>query len=99
MSERFKKEESPAPESLEDQKYKELRAVMDDEDRIMKEIDDVLASTPDRAEAEKIVLENYALAMDKAMKKSGEALKAWLDAMRESRERERKELDDMMEKP
>ena len=29
------------------------------------------------------------------MKKSGEALKAWLDAIKESSEREKKELDDM----
>ena len=33
--------------------------------------------------------------MDEAMKKSGEALRAWLDAMREAGEREKKELDDM----
>lgn len=84
MSEQFKEEKSPTPESLEDQKHKELQAAMDEEDRIMKEIDGVLASTPDRAEAEKIVLEKWAPLMDEAMKKSGETLKAWLDAMKES---------------
>lgn len=95
MSEQFKGEKGPTPESLEDQKHKELQVAMDEEDRIMKEIDDVLASTPDRAEAEKIVLEKHASLMDAAMKKSGEALNAWLDEMRESGERERKELGDM----
>lgn len=37
----------------------------------------------------------YAPLMDEAMKKSSEALKMWLDTMREVSERERKELDDM----
>ena len=83
------------PENLEDQEYRELQEAMDEEDRIMREIDNVLASTPDRAEAEKIVLERWAPLMDEAMRKSGEALKAWLDTMREAGERERKELDDM----
>jgi len=33
--------------------------------------------------------------MNEAMKESGEALRAWLDTMREVGERERKEPDDM----
>ena len=92
MTEKFKREQYPSPENLEDQKYKELQAVMDEEDRIMKEIDDVLTSTQDRAGAEKIVLEKYAPLMDEAIKKSGEALRAWLDFIRESSEREKKNL-------
>jgi len=95
MSEKFKGEKGPVPENLEDQKHRELREAMDEEDRIMREIDNVFASMPDRAEAEKIVLENWAPLMDEAMKKSGEALKAWLETMRETSEREKKELDDM----
>lgn len=95
MTEKFKREECPSPENLEDQKYKELQAAMDEGDRVMAEIDKVLASTPDRAEAEKVVLEKWAPLMDEAMKKSGEALKAWLDFIRESSEREEKEFDDM----
>lgn len=95
MSEKFKGEKGLAPENLEDQKHRELQEAMDERDRIMKEIDDVLASAPDRAEAEKIVLEKWAPLMDEAMKKSGEALKAWLDTMREAGEHERKELDNI----
>ncbi len=89
------KEAKSSPENLEDQKHRELQETMNEEDRVMAEIDKVLASTPDRAEAEKIVLGKWAPLMDEAMKKSGEALKAWLDTMREAGERERKELDDM----
>lgn len=95
MSEQFSGEKGPTPENLEDQKHQELQAAMDEEDRVMAEIDKVFVSTPDRAEAEKIVLENWAPLMGEAMKKSGEALEAWLDVMREASERERKELDDM----
>jgi len=60
MSEQFKGEKGPAPENLEDQKHRELREAMDKEDDIMRKIDKVLASTPDRSEAEKIVLEELA---------------------------------------
>ena len=95
MSEKFREEKGPAPENLEDQKHRELQEAMDEEDRVMAEIDKVLAGTPNRAEAEKIVLEQWAPLMDEAMRKSGEALKAWLDAMRKAGEHERKELDDM----
>lgn len=86
MNEQLKREKGPAPENLDDQKYRELQVTMDEEDRVMEEIDNVLVSTPDRDEAEKIVLEKWAPLMDKAMKKSGEALKAWLDAIKESSE-------------
>ena len=82
MSERF----DGKTENLEDQKHRELQSAMDEEDRIMKEIDNILASTPDKSEAEKIVLEKLAPLMDEAMKKSKEALKAWLDTMKEAGE-------------
>lgn len=89
------KEVKSSPESLEDQKHRELQEAMEKEDRIMREIDKILVSTQNRAEAEKIVLEKWAPLMDEAMKKSNEAFKAWLDTMRETGERDRKELDDV----
>ena len=95
MSEQFSGEKGPTPENLEDQKHRELQAAMDEEYRVMAEIDKVFANTPDRAEAEKIVLEKLALLMDEVMKKSDEALKVWLDTMREAGEHKRKEIDDM----
>lgn len=95
MNGQFKRETDPPPENLENQKYEELQAAMNEERRIMKEIDDVLASTPDRAEAEKLVLEKWAPLMEEAIKKSSEALKEWLDFIRKTSEREQKELDDM----
>jgi len=88
MPEKFEGEKNKTPESIEDQKYHELQEAMDEEERIMREIDNVLASTSDRAGAEKIVLEKWAPLMDEAMKKSHEALKAWLGTMQEGEEQE-----------
>jgi len=88
MAEQFKGETGPAPEKLEDQKYAALQAAMDEEDRIMKEIDNVFAATPNREEAEKIILEKYAPQMDEAMKKSREALNEWLSTIEKSEKEE-----------
>ena len=77
MSEQFKGERGPKI-----QKYTVLQEAMNKEDRIMKEIDNVLTTTSDREEAEKIVLERYAPQMDEAMKKSRQALDEWLEAIR-----------------
>lgn len=88
MNEQFKGEKGPAPENLEDQKYAALQVAMDEEDRIMKEIDNVFTTTSDRAEAEKIVLEKYASQMDEAMKKSRQSLDEWLRAIEEAHEKE-----------
>lgn len=82
------REKNPAPESPEDQKYREFQLAMDEEDRVMAEINKVIAETSNRVEAEKIVLEELAPLMDKAIKKSGEALRSWLDAMRKNHESE-----------
>ncbi len=71
------------PESLEDQKQEKLQQAVDEEGSILREIDNVFASTPDREEAERIVLKKWAPLMDEAIAKSGEAFKAWLDSMRE----------------
>lgn len=95
MSEQYKGEKGSTPESLEDQKYRELQEAMDEESDIMRELDYVFTDMPDRAEAKKIVLEKWGPLMDEALKKSSEALKAWLNTMQEAGEREIKELDDM----
>lgn len=87
MSEKLKKEIGPIPEQLEDQKYKAFQEAMDEEDRIIKEIDNVLKTMP-KEEAEKIVLENYAPLMDEAMQRSKRALQEWLDLMDKSHKQE-----------
>mgnify|MGYP001562450790 len=94
MNEQFGGEKGPASENLEDQKYRELQVAHDEEDRVMAEINKVFDGAPDRAEAEKIVVGKWAPLLEQAMKKSGEALKAWLDAVREAGEREMSEIRD-----
>jgi len=77
MAEQNRGEGEQTPESLESQKYAALLATLDEEDRIMKEIDQVFVTTTDRLEAEKFILENLAPKMDKAMKAMGEAFREW----------------------
>ncbi len=83
MKESFKirDKKSSAPENLEDQKHAAFQMAMDEEERIRKEIDNVLTTTSDRKETEKIILQKYAPLMDEAMKKSRQALQEWLDSI------------------
>jgi chloramphenicol 3-O-phosphotransferase len=48
----------------------------------MAEITQVLDSTPDRAEAEKIVVVKYAPMMDEAMRESKRCLNEWLETIK-----------------
>ena len=84
-----------SPENLEDQKYRELQEATEEQNRIMREIEKVLASTPDKDEAEKIIIEKWAPLMDEATKKLGEASTTWFNAIHKTSKRERKEIDDM----
>lgn len=89
MSEKFKGEKAYSPEGNESIKeevvlYKKLQAVMAEKDRIMAEIDKVFESTPDRDEAEKIILEKLAPLMDELVKESSKLTKQWLETMRVS---------------
>ena len=72
---------------------KELEESMDEQDRIMSEINKIYESTPDRNEAEKIILEKLAPLMDEAVKKSSELTIQWIEAMRKSQEQFEKGLD------
>jgi hypothetical protein len=78
MTEKNINETGPAQESLENQKYKEFQTAQDEEASIMEEINKVFATTPNREDAEKIVLETLAPKMDEAIKKSKQALDSWL---------------------
>ncbi|MFH2097332.1 MAG: hypothetical protein ABII24_02185 [bacterium] len=91
MNEQFKGENIPPSETnraKEDEArlHNALREAMDEEDGIMAEMDKVFESTPDRGEAEKIILEKWAPLMDAAVKKSSELTTQWLEAMKKSQE-------------
>lgn len=87
MREQLKREKCPLREAIEDLKYKAFQEAMDEEDRVIKEIDNVLKTMP-REEAEKIVFEKYALLMDEAMQRSKRALQEWHDSIDESHKQE-----------
>jgi hypothetical protein len=69
-------------ENEETRLYGEVQAATEEVDRILAEIDKVFASTEDRDQAEKIVLEKWAPLMDAASKKVSELTKQWLAAMK-----------------
>ena len=99
MSEQFKGENIPSLESKgaieeEARLHKESQEAMDEVDRIMAEMDKIFESTPDRGEAEKIILKKWAPLMDEAVKKSSELTKQWLEAMDKSQQEYEKGLEE-----
>ncbi|MCK4553803.1 hypothetical protein KAU19_02480 [Candidatus Parcubacteria bacterium] len=97
MNEQIKGENAPSPENTDDKKdtfqealdkqnriHKALWETMDEEDRIMKEMDKVFETTSDQNEAEKIILEKWALLMDEAVKKTGQLTTEWFEAIKKS---------------
>lgn len=99
MSEQLKGENMPTPENkgaIEEEAclYKELQEAMDEEDKIMAEMDKVFESTSDRGEVEKIILEKWAPLMDEAVKKSSDLTKQWFEAMDKSQQEYEKGLEE-----
>lgn len=68
--------------------YEQLGKALDQEDRILREMRAVLERTPDRAEAERIILNEWASRMDSAMNESREAMHQWLAEARGEAEAE-----------
>lgn len=97
MNEQFKGKNIPSPDNKgieeEVRLHKELQEVMDDEDRIMAEMDKIFESTPNRGEAEKIILEKWAPLMDEAVKKLSELTNKWLEAIKKSQEEYEQSLE------
>lgn len=74
------------PENPEDQKHGEFEAAIREEERIMDEIDKIIADAPTREEGEKIALEKYSHLMDEAVKKSSILLKEWIEESKKRQE-------------
>ena len=60
----------------ENKKYKEMQEAMDEEDKIMEEIEKLLTALP-RAEAEKIIAEKYAPILSKISEATHKATDEW----------------------
>jgi len=89
MNEQLGKEKGPAPESLEDQKFRELKATMDEQARLMGEI--VIAR---ETRAEGSVRARVGPLLKEASDKTKKAMEEWLNLRKVSDERKRKGLDD-----
>jgi len=72
-----------ASQTEEDKAYAELTAAINKETRILKEMDEILQSSEDREDAEKLILKTHAPLMDAAMKKSREAQDKWIAILKE----------------
>ncbi len=88
MKEHFEEENSKTPENLEECKYMAWKAATEKEEQLSREIEDVFANTPDRAEAERMVISQYASLLDAASGESARALTEWLEAIRTAHESE-----------
>ena len=85
-NENFKKEKQPAPEYGEGHEYKGFQDAIDEEARIMREIERVFATVSDQNEAERIVLELWVPRIEEAMRESTKALRRWLNALTKANE-------------
>lgn len=61
---------------------REFRSALDEESRILAEIDAVLASSEDRLAAERIVGEKFDSRMEAAQERSRNALRRWSELLR-----------------
>ena len=71
----------------ENKKYKEMQEAMDEEDKIMEEIEKLLTTLP-RAEAEKIIAEKYAPLLEKNSEKTHKAADEWRGIVEETEKEE-----------
>ena len=71
-----------------------LLICMDEENRIIAEMEKVLADAPDRIEAEKIVVKKWAPLMDEALKKSNDALQEWVSCTSQESDEASKEIEE-----
>lgn len=85
------------PRQFKSDEYNELRQAMDDEDEIMKKVEEILETTPDKEEAERIVKEKYLPLIEQAMKKTKGALQELRKAESEELKMIEKEMNDLVE--
>jgi hypothetical protein len=82
MSQEKKTEKKEVQEQpIELQRYCEVQAAMDEQDRIMQEIENILENAADHAQAEKIILDEWVPRMRDAQDAVTEALDAWRASM------------------
>lgn len=68
-----------SPESREDSDFAAVRAAMDDYGRLLREVDEILRTAPDRIAAERMIVTKYADRIEQASKTEQAAYRVWLD--------------------
>ncbi len=91
MNEKSKMEAGQAPENTEAQKYEALLAVLAEQERILKETEDVLNVPPEEREANAAKLKELGKQGDEASKNFGQALEEYMAAINEAHEQEKQE--------
>ncbi len=81
MTESLPEKKGEDPSSL-DRTHAEFVAALNEEYRLMSQIDKILKTAEDRAVAERLVLDQYAPLVDAAIRHSRTALEEWLADLR-----------------
>jgi hypothetical protein len=66
------------PESPVDATYMAFQTALAREEDLLREVDNILNSAPDRIAAERLIIERYSVPIQEAMETSRAALDAWL---------------------
>ncbi len=77
--------------------YNKLRQAMDNEDNLMAKVEEIMESTSDKEEAERIIKEKYLPLIEEAVKRTKEALKELREVEKEELKTIEKEMNDLVE--
>lgn len=80
--EKKEQEKEIQEQQIELQRYREVQAAMDEQDRIMQKIENILEHAADRSQAEKVIIEEWVPRMQDAQQAASEALEAWHASMK-----------------
>ncbi len=85
------------PRQFKSDEYNALREAMNNEDEIMKKVEEVLETTPDKGEAERVIREKYLPLIEQAVKRTKEALKELREMEKEELKTIEEETNDLVE--
>ncbi len=86
--------DNPLPNSDE---YNALREAMNNEDDLMAKVEEIMESTSDKEEAERIIREQYLPQIERAVKRTKEALRELREAEKGELKTIEKEMNDLVE--
>ncbi len=69
----------PSPEPQKDGGFEAVRAAAEDYERLLREADEILRTTPDRIAGERLIVAEYADRIEQAARASEAAFRAWFE--------------------